>query len=546
MISMQVTLSTPLTSRYSVDITKLELHGKKRKEDPEAYHANDADAWFARIVSLYNDEMDGEGCHLHWFIHGSQTILEETAGSREIFDNSICDDNPLGCIVDPVKVDFVGNSKADYYSPIVETKYTGKEYFYRFKYNEFEKSFTHAKAPDEQSLFSQVCDSCRKLDKASQFPNANSTKGNANVLNGIQEKNFSQARSIGKIDYGGSITAFEKEGMKYYVKDFIYIVPTKGGRYEIGQILSIRALKRKIPSVNHDSQEIRVTVQYFGHCDDSYPKWWDEVRNHDSHEVRDNRHLYLLDRDDEIAAERIEGKCQVRHVAHIKDINSYKDEKDTFWTDCRKSENAGGRREFSSLGAKDIQYSEETQRELTEGKKTLEEFHTSQGPIRVLELFSGAGGLGLGLQNSKATITDWAVEFAPAPARTLKKNFPHVQVYNEDVSNFLERAMAEDRGIDTSNYEDIEGNPVSTRTPKRGEVGMIAGGFPCPGFSGCNHNPRNDDLKNTLIAAGLGAVDFFRTEYVLLENVVGLLRHKLGAKQGKNKLEGGIERGTLK
>lgn len=329
------------------------------------------------------------------------------------------------------------------------------------------------------------------------------------------------------------------------MNDFIYMVPKTGLRYEIGQILSMKALRNSYSS-RDEHREIWIKVQVLGHYDDSCRKWWNEIRNHERHAVRDNRRLYLSDREVKIEAGKVEGKCQVRHSAHIDDLDSYKDEKDTFWINSKKFENAGGRYEFSSLDAKDIRYSQETQDELAERKKTLKEFRSSTKPLRTLELFAGCGGLGLGLQDSGATVTKWAVEFAPAPAHTMKRNSPQIEVYNEDASKFLQRAMAEDKGVDTSNYKDIEGNLVSAPTPKRGEVEMIAGGFPCPGYSRCNHNPSADDIKNTLITMVLGGVDFWRPKYVLLENVPGLLSHKLGAQQGKNRLEGGIPRGTLK
>jgi hypothetical protein len=139
---------------------------KKRRNKPDASHEKDTNAWFARIFSLYNDEIEGEGCHLQWFIHGAQTLLEETAGPREIFDNSLCDDIPIACIVGPVKVDCIGTFKPGYYSAITETDYAGNVYFYRFKYNDSEESFTHVRDPEKCSLLKD-CWICIKMEKVS-------------------------------------------------------------------------------------------------------------------------------------------------------------------------------------------------------------------------------------------------------------------------------------------------------------------------------------------------------------------------------------------
>jgi C-5 cytosine-specific DNA methylase len=67
------------------------------------------------------------------------------------------------------------------------------------------------------------------------------------------------------------------------------------------------------------------------------------------------------------------------------------------------------------------------------------------------------------------------------------------------------------------------------------------------GFSGINRFKKTNDIKNSLIATYLSYVDFYRPEYFLLENVRGLLVHRLGGQQvGENRQSGGIQMGTVK
>lgn len=55
-----------------------------------------ASIWFARIVRLFVDQDDDEGsAHVRWFSHGGDTILNETAGPKELFLLDRCDDIPL-------------------------------------------------------------------------------------------------------------------------------------------------------------------------------------------------------------------------------------------------------------------------------------------------------------------------------------------------------------------------------------------------------------------------------------------------------------------
>jgi site-specific DNA-cytosine methylase len=52
-------------------------------------------------------------------------------------------------------------------------------------------------------------------------------------------------------------------------------------------------------------------------------------------------------------------------------------------------------------------------------------------------------------------------------------------------------------------------------------------GPPCQGFSGSNRFKKADDIKNSLVVMYLSFVDFYRPKYSLLENVRGLLTHRV-------------------
>lgn len=62
--------------------------------------------WFARLVYVFQAEYDTLMAHVQWMAHGGETILRETAGPRELFLLSRCDDIPLGAIAGKIKVLF--------------------------------------------------------------------------------------------------------------------------------------------------------------------------------------------------------------------------------------------------------------------------------------------------------------------------------------------------------------------------------------------------------------------------------------------------------
>ena len=69
---------------------------KRKKADGEAA----AQIWFGKVMSMFNDSSardpdDRELVHVRWFNHGGDSFLSETAGPRELFLLSRCDNISL-------------------------------------------------------------------------------------------------------------------------------------------------------------------------------------------------------------------------------------------------------------------------------------------------------------------------------------------------------------------------------------------------------------------------------------------------------------------
>ncbi len=58
-------------------------------------------------------------------------------------------------------------------------------------------------------------------------------------------------------------------------------------------------------------------------------------------------------------------------------------------------------------------------------------------PLRCLDVFAGCGGLSLGLHQSRATESKWAIEFEPRAAEAFKLNFPDVAISTDDCNIIL-------------------------------------------------------------------------------------------------------------
>lgn len=120
----------------------------------------------------------------------------------------------------------------------------------------------------------------------------------------------------------------------------------------------------------------------------------------------------------------------------------------------------------------------------------------------VVELFAGAGGLGLGMEKAGLNCT-LLNEIDKDACETLRKNRPHWNVREGDITE-----------IDF--------------TPYRDKVDVVTGGFPCQSFSYAGKKLGFEDARGTLFYQFARAVKEIRPILAIGENVRGLLNHEGG------------------
>lgn len=64
----------------------------------------DQPLYIARVSSMWEETGGDKLFHATWFHRGSDTILGETSDPCELFAADLCDDSPLGAIIDKVTV----------------------------------------------------------------------------------------------------------------------------------------------------------------------------------------------------------------------------------------------------------------------------------------------------------------------------------------------------------------------------------------------------------------------------------------------------------
>lgn len=118
----------------------------------------------------------------------------------------------------------------------------------------------------------------------------------------------------------------------------------------------------------------------------------------------------------------------------------------------------------------------------------------------VVELFAGAGGLALGMENA-GLVCNLLVEIDKKAADTLKINRPKWNVVAEDIAR-----------VDF----------------KKIKADVVAGGFPCQAFSYAGKRMGFEDTRGTLFFEYARAVKEINPKVILGENVKGLERHDNG------------------
>jgi DNA (cytosine-5)-methyltransferase 1 len=127
---------------------------------------------------------------------------------------------------------------------------------------------------------------------------------------------------------------------------------------------------------------------------------------------------------------------------------------------------------------------------------------TPNRPYKLVELFAGAGGLAIGMEQAgfDSVLLN---EIDKNACATLRKNRPEWNVLEGDISE-----------IDFSKYKDT--------------VDILSGGFPCQAFSYAGNKQGFEDARGTLFFEYARAVKEINPKVIVAENVRGLLRHDDG------------------
>ena len=155
-----------------------------------------------------------------------------------------------------------------------------------------------------------------------------------------------------------------------------------------------------------------------------------------------------------------------------------------------------------------ICYDESKERQI-EGHSRLEQssMKRQKRKLKAIELFAGAGGMALGLQQAGVDVVV-AVEKDNFCVSTLKANkhfFPKMKIVQEDITTLTGEQL------------------LKKARRAKGNIDILSGGPPCQGFSTASSRRSISDPRSKLMWEFIRMVKEIQPRYFIVENVRGLL-----------------------
>ena len=126
--------------------------------------------------------------------------------------------------------------------------------------------------------------------------------------------------------------------------------------------------------------------------------------------------------------------------------------------------------------------------------------------MKVIDLFAGVGGLSLGFEKNGFEVV-FSNEIDKEISYTYKKNFPRTECLTEDITKL--------------NYKKY-------LSKYRNKISVLIGGPPCQGLSQKGQRNFFEDKRNYLFKYFLEITEYINPEFILIENVPGLITAENG------------------
>jgi len=146
----------------------------------------------------------------------------------------------------------------------------------------------------------------------------------------------------------------------------------------------------------------------------------------------------------------------------------------------------------------------------------------ASNPVRSFDLYSGCGGLSLGLGEAsralgRGFVPVAALDASHYPLSVFGRNFPEARLIRADASRLF------GEGESSASWRE---RAVARHV---GDIDWLLAGPPCQGYSSLNHDTRGTDPRNGLYERVARAARVLEPRHVLIENVISVRADESGA-----------------
>jgi DNA (cytosine-5)-methyltransferase 1 len=144
---------------------------------------------------------------------------------------------------------------------------------------------------------------------------------------------------------------------------------------------------------------------------------------------------------------------------------------------------------------------------------------SGEGKVGIVDLFSGLGGLSLGIAEAADAVGKPArclgVDSDATAIGAYQRNMPHGRGLHADLTEVFNGRLDRRPTASEKAFRDLAGSTE-----------ILLGGPPCQGHSAFNNRTRHADERNALFLTMVRAAEVLEPEHVVIENVPGALRDR--------------------
>ncbi|KAK7025797.1 S-adenosyl-L-methionine-dependent methyltransferase, partial [Favolaschia claudopus] len=436
---------------------------------------------FCQVMYFFVDAVHGvKMSHVQWFIHGSR-VLGELGHPNELFLIDECDDIPVNSIIQKCSLYklALGEDSALKYE---EGEFFGRSVS-RFEFTDFHDLETCSRLL-EHCPTHKPCISC-------------GLRAEQQALASVQQV------------HGGLF----RSGEEFHIGDFAYILPALEANEQhcllLAQILQ---------------------VDWECHC--LHVRYWERQG------IADTHHICQSTRTDTVDIARLDGKFFVRAVPAGNGMESWVTaHPDNFFAIPQRTTRSSQRTETPANACGTCYFRH------CADLKQLEEYSQLHGPVSVLDVCCGAGGLSHGLTQSGFFEVELAVDQDILAANTFRESNPRSTVVCTDLNSFLKFSSDRKRGKITDPLVSSDGAVIPNHTvPRLLNLGVLCGGTPCGSFSAANRHKSRSICRSSIPLVMAGLASIYRPKFVVFENVPEFIHHSIDDPLG----DGLIQQAMLK